>query len=132
MNIYFVTSGCPCDNNGPSYNGPPTGQIVAVPIEGGAGTVLVPQFTGQASSIAVDATNVYWSTDSAVWTVPIAGGPVSSVAGNLTDGTAPYQCNGGCGSSGSGTTPTVIAVDATSVYIADYAANVNAILKVPK
>jgi hypothetical protein len=131
-NIYFVTSGCPCDNNGPSYNGPPTGQIVAVPIEGGAGTVLVPQFTGQASSIAVDATNVYWSTDSAVWTVPIAGGPVSSVAGNLTDGTAPYQCNGGCGSSGSGTTPTVIAVDATSVYIADYAANVNAILKVPK
>jgi hypothetical protein len=131
-NIYLVTSGCPCNNNGPSYNGPPTGQVVVLPIEGGAQTVLVPQFTGQASSIAVDATNVYWSTDSAVWTVPIAGGPVSSVAGNLTDGTAPYQCNGGCGSSGSGTTPTVIAVDATSVYIADYAASVNAILKVPK
>jgi hypothetical protein len=131
-NIYFVTSGCPCNNNGPSYTGPPTGQVVAVPIEGGAGTVLVQQFTGQASSIAVDATNVYWSTDSAVWAVPIAGGPVSSVAGNLTGGTAPSQCSGGCGSSGSGTTPTVIAVDATSVYIADYATNVNAILQVPK
>jgi len=131
-NVYFVTSGCPCNDNGPSTDGPPTGQVVVLPVTGGAATVLVPQYTGQASSIAVDATNVYWSTDSAVWTVPIAGGPVSSVAGNLTGGTPPYQCTGGCGSPGSGTTPTVIAVDAPSVYIADYAANVNAILKVPK
>jgi hypothetical protein len=135
-NIYAIGSSCPCGGNDNGNNNssslPPTGQVVMLPIAGGPPTTLA-QFTGQASSIAVDATNVYWSTDSAVWTVPIApGGKVSSLAGNLTGGVPAYQCNGSCGSSGGVAEPTLIAVDATSVYIADYAAGVDAILKVPK
>jgi hypothetical protein len=101
-----------------------------LPIGGGPPTILA-QFTGQASSIAVDSGHVYWSTDTAVWKVPIAGGKVSSIAGSLTSGAPGYQCNGGCGSP-SGGVATLIAVDATSVYIADYAPNVDAVLKVSK
>src|SRR5580704_10801675 len=37
-NIYTVGSSCPCDDNGNSYSGPPTGQVVMLPVDGGAPT----------------------------------------------------------------------------------------------
>jgi hypothetical protein len=134
-NIYSVGSFCPCNGNGPSYDGPPNGQVVMQPIGGGAQTVLA-RFTGAASSIAVDSDSVYWSTDTAVWKVPIAGGPALPVAGSLTSMSngasgAGYQCTG-CGGGSPASVTTLIAVDATSIYIADFAPDVDAILKVPK
>jgi hypothetical protein len=137
-NIYVVGSSCPCNDNGPNYSGPPMGQVVILPIAGGAVTTLA-NFNGQASSIALDSGNVYWSTDTAVWKVPIAGGPALPVAGNLaaaatvTGAASGYQCTG-CGGS-PGELTTLIAIDATSVYIADFpssVSSVDAILRVPK
>jgi hypothetical protein len=125
-NIYVVGSGCPCGNN--SGNGPPGGGVSKIAIRGGGGEPLA-QFSGQAGGIAADATNVYWSTDTTLWKVPKAGGSAIEVAGNLTGGVPGLQCNG-CGS-GSSSTPISIALDATSVYLADHG-TVNAVLKVAK
>jgi hypothetical protein len=109
-----------------------------VPIGGGPSTTLA-NFTGQASSIVLDSGNVYWSTDTDVWKVSTAGGPVSSVAGNLASAStvagaaAGYQCTS-CGGSSPGLT-TLIAVGGASVYIADFPSSVStvgAILAVPK
>jgi len=146
-NIYVLGSECSCNggngsnnnggnNNGGNGNSPdslPTGQVVVLPIDGGPATTLA-RFTGLASSIAIDSANVYFSTDTAVWKVPIGGNQsqVSVVAGNLTGGAPAYKCNGGSGCGSPGSVINVIAVDATSVYIADIAPTVGAILKVPK
>ena len=137
-NIYVVGSSCPCNDDGSPYTGRPTGQVVMVPIGGGPSTTLA-NFTGQASSIVLDSGNVYWSTDTDVWKVSTAGGPVSSVAGNLASAStvagaaAGYQCTS-CGGSSPGLT-TLIAVGGASVYIADFPSSVStvgAILAVPK
>ncbi len=125
----FVASGGCCDGNSSSNGTLPVGSIDRFALDGSGGTNLA-QFAGQINSMALDATNVYWATDTTVWKVPIAGGTSERLAGNLTDGTSPYQCTGSCDEQ---TKPTVsIAVDAQYVYIADGSPSVNAILKVGK
>jgi hypothetical protein len=132
-NIYFVGSSCPCENNnqGGAGVGLPVGTIGKVPIDGSAGTILA-QFAGEAGDIAVDPGGgaVYFSTDTAAWKAPVTGGGVTPVAGNLTGGIPGLQCTG-CGG-GPNQYPIAIGVDASHVYLADHAANVNALLEVPK
>ncbi len=130
-NIYVLGSGCGCCNcsdNSNQDNHPPTGTIAKIPLDGGPQTILA-QFSGESGAIALGANDVYWSTDTAVWKVPIAGGPAVPVAGNLTAGTPAFTCTGACGS-GSNGAPNALAVDATSVYVADTNGSVNALLKV--
>ena len=126
-NIYTAGSGCPCGNNGNS-GGPPGGGVSKIALRGGAGAQLA-QFSGEAGGIAADATTVYWATDTTLWKVPKAGGSATEVAGNLTGGVPGFQCIG-CGG-GSNSEPVSIALDTTSVYLADHG-NVNAVLKVGK
>jgi len=112
---YLVGSGCPCNNdsNG-SYQGPPQGFLAKVPLHGGSSVALA-TFSGIVGDITMDGTNVYWSTDASAWKFPLAGGAVKVVAGNLTSGTAAYQCNG-CG--GTPNQPSAIAVGSSGLYIA--------------
>src|SRR5579862_1796073 len=69
-NLYTVIASCPCNNdNGNSNNNngsgvPPAGRVVKVPLGGGPSTTLA-TFNGQVGGIDLDATNVYWSTDTA-------------------------------------------------------------------
>jgi hypothetical protein len=132
-NIYVLGSGCgccSCPNSSNTGGSAPTGAVAKIPLDGSTQTVLV-RFSGQAESVAVDATNVYWSTDTGVWAVPITGGASVQLSGNLTGGQAGFLCSGGCGGGSNGGGSNVIAVDATSVYIADTNSAVDAILKVP-
>jgi hypothetical protein len=130
-NIYMINGGCPCNNNGSGNNSNvpllPTGTITKVPLSGAAPTTLA-TFEGLAGGIAVDAANVYWSTDTMAWKVPLAGGVATPIAGNLTNGAAAYQCIG-CGGFPSSTT---IAVGATSLYVAVEAVSESALLGVAK
>lgn len=50
-------------------------------LDGGASQVLAP---GEARPIAVDATHVYWATKLAVFRMPLAGGPVESIAAGFS------------------------------------------------
>jgi hypothetical protein len=142
--VYVANSMCSCNNgndkNNTNSNGTlPVGTINIVALNGSGGATLA-QFRGMASGMAQDATYVYWSTDTTVYKVPKAGGVVTRIAGNLGNGTIPYLCQG-CGST-TVTNSVAIAVDGTSVYIADAVpnidldtdanVNVNAILKVAK
>jgi hypothetical protein len=138
-NLYFAGTSCPCNNGsgsgtGQSSGGLPVGAVFKTPLAGGPQTQLATA-GGQLWSIVVDAASVYWSSDSGVWKVPIAGGDAVQVAGDLTDA-MPVLCATGCGGpppgNPGGTTPTPvsIAVDATSLYVADPQKSV--ILKVPK
>jgi len=135
-NLYTVIASCPCNNdNGNSNNNngsgvPPAGRVVKVPLGGGPSTTLA-TFNGQVGGIDLDATNVYWSTDTAAWRVPRAGGVATPVAGNLAAGAAPYICNNTCGGSGQSAN-TAIAVGATSLYIAVTAPTDDALLEVAK
>ena len=131
-NLYTVVASCPCNgNNNNNGNGlPPAGQVVKVPLGGGPSTTLA-RFTGQVGGVDLDATNIYWSTDTAAWSVPRAGGAATPVAGNLAAGSAPYICNNSCGGSGQSAT-TAIAVGATSLYLAVTAPADNAVLEVAK
>jgi hypothetical protein len=142
QNIYYVTANCPCDNgNGGSQGSsggspsaaPPNGSVVILPLDGTQPTVLA-QFAGWPTSIAVDESNVYWATDTALWTVPIAGGSPAQLAGNLSGGMPAVSCSptGNCGSPASPGLTTRIAIDSTSVYVADFASSVDALFKVPK
>jgi hypothetical protein len=132
--VYVLNSGCPCgggtNGSNSSYTGPPTGSLGKISLDGSPPVTLA-QILGETEAIAVDATHVYWSTDASVQKVSRAGGPATSIAGNLTGGASPYVCNG-CSGSGCCQTSIDLAVDATSVYIADSLPGVNAILKVPK
>lgn len=130
-NAYVVGSGCgSCNNDSPNYSGPPFGGVGMLPLDGnGPGSVFA-RFTGQALSVAVDRDHVYWTTDTALWKAPIAGGDVVQLAGGLGAGVPAYRCDGSCTSGPSSGTTMSIAVDATSVYIAASAAGV--ILKVAK
>jgi hypothetical protein len=114
-NAYMVASGCPCNNdsNG-QYRGPPQGVLTKIPLHGGP-SVQLATFSGRVGDIAMDATNVYWSTDASAWKIPLAGGAAHPIAGNLTGGTPAFQCNG-C--SGGGDQPTALAVGSTGLYIA--------------
>lgn len=72
--------------------------VMKVPLGGGVATTLASE-QGGVQRIAVDATNVYWtSADGAVRKVPIGGGPATTL------------------SSLPGAVPVGIAVDASSVY----------------
>jgi hypothetical protein len=129
-NIYAVAGGCPCNDNGNmSYQGPPPGVVAKVPIQGGPSITLA-TISGDVSDVAIDATNVYWSTDTTAWKIPIAGGTATTVAGNLTNGAAAYQCNG-CGSS-SQNQSTTLAVGSSELYIAVTSATEAALLEVSK
>jgi hypothetical protein len=115
-NAYFIGSGCPCNNNNGNqpYQGPPEGVLTKVPLHGGPAVPLA-TFSGQAGDIAMDGTNVYWSTDASAWKIPLGGGVAEVIAGNLTGGTPASQCNG-CG--GGQNQSSTVAVGATGLYIA--------------
>jgi hypothetical protein len=89
------------------------GSALSVPLGGGVAVVLAPQQAGGSRYIAIDDTNAYWSGEfpvpgrgpgqalsGAVFRVPLSGGATTTLA--------------------SGGTPRGIAVNATSVYSADY------------
>jgi hypothetical protein len=115
-NVYVAGSGCPCNNdNNSSPQGPPQGVLAKVPLNGGQAVQLT-EFSGTVGGLAVDGTNVYWSTDTSAWKIPLAGGASTVVAGNLTNGSPGYQCNG-CGNSGS-SQPTSLALGSSGLYIA--------------
>ena len=116
-NVYTLTGGCPCsgDNNQP-YTGRPLGGINKTPLAGGPTTTIF-TFSGALGGIAVDSADVYWSTDTTAWKVPLTGGKATALAGNLTGGVAAYQCNG-CNSGGSAQTEsTAVALGASGLYI---------------
>jgi hypothetical protein len=116
-NAYVVGSGCPCSNDGNQpYQGPPQGVLAKVPLRGGP-SVQLATFSGVTGDIAMDATSVYWSTDTSAWRIPFAGGVPKAVAGNLASGTGAYQC-GGCNGGGMPTHPNALAVGSSGVYIA--------------
>jgi hypothetical protein len=124
---YVVGSGCPCGgNNSGNYSGPPTGNVTRIALDGSGSTVLA-DVSGQVGGVAVDASYVYWATDSTLWKVPIAGGVPTPMAGNLTSGQAALVCNG-CSSAQTGTSP--VAVGGANVYVA--APGAGAILEVPR
>jgi hypothetical protein len=125
--VYVGSGGCPC--NGLQGNSLPSGRIVRFAWDGSSSRMLA-EFEGSISAIVVDDTSVYWGTDTTVWKVPKAGGTSVRIAGNLTNGQTPYLCTQGCGSQP--TSSLALAVDDTSVYIADTAANVMALLRVSK
>jgi hypothetical protein len=128
-NIYVVGGGCPCNNNGnSSTQGPPQGVLARVPLHGGPSAQLA-AFSGVVGGVATDGTNVYWSTDTSAWKAPLAGGAATVVAGNLTNGSPGYQCNG-CGG-GNSVQPTAIAVGSSALYIAIPAPS-SALLEVTK
>jgi hypothetical protein len=133
--FYAAMSSCPCNgnngnngNNGQSSGLPPQGRVVAFPLDSGPSKTLA-TFSGLAGGIGLDGPNVYWSSDTTAWKVPRAGGPVTPVAGNLTNGAPGTTCNGSCGP-GQGT-PTALAVGASGVYISVPSPE-NAVLEVGK
>ncbi len=130
-NIFVLGSGCGCcscgDQSNTNSDGPPMGGVGKLQLDGSHGTFLG-GFTGQALGMAVDADNVYWSTDTALWKAPIAGGAAVPVAGGLSAGGAAQSCKSCGGQSANLSMP--IALDAKSVYIVDPVAG--AILKVAK
>jgi len=131
-NFLFVSSsGCPCNNDQANNNGVlPTGRIDRFALDGSGGTNLA-EFTGVVNAVVLDASFVYWATDSTIWKVPIAGGVAKRIAGNLADGATPFQCDGSCYIPSNGSAVS-IAVDAKNVYIADVSPGVEAILRVSK
>jgi hypothetical protein len=60
----------------------------------------------------------------------VTGGTGIPVAGNLSNGAEPQQCSG-CGSPNN-QYPTTIGVDASHIYLADHAVNVNELLEAPR
>jgi hypothetical protein len=127
VNVYVASGGCPC--NGESKGTLPGGRIAKFALDGSGGTLLA-EFDGMISSMAQDATQVYWATDTTLWKVPKVGGAAERVAGNLTNGAAPFVCTGDC--AGPTSNPVAIAVGSSSAYIADGSPNVKAVLKVSK
>ncbi len=130
-NIYAIGAGCPCNDNNSnsSYSGPPQGSVTKIPLDGSASTILA-TFPGVAGGVAADVMGIYWSTDTSAWKVPMGGGAVTMLAGNLTNGTAAYQCNG-CGGGGF-PLATVIALGPSALYVGVEAATEAAILKVAR
>ena len=126
--VFVASGGCSCDNNNNSDGSLPVGRIDRFALDGSGGINLA-QFPGIAASMDLDASYIYWSTDSTVYKAPLAGGVAERIAGNLTDGAPPSQCNG-CGTSNVATVS--IVADSQYVYIADGSPNVNAILRVRK
>ena len=131
-NFYAALAGCPCNNgngnNNQSTGLPPAGRVIAVPLGGGPSKPLA-TFSGLAGGIGVDGADVYWSSDTNAWKVPRAGGDVTAVAGNLTNGAQGATCNGSCGS-GQGT-PTELAVGGGGLFISVPSPE-NALLEVGK
>lgn len=134
--LFLSSSGCPCNNNQSNNNQSnnsgmlPIARIDRFAPDGSGGTNLA-QFTGVVNAMTLDASFVYLATDTTVWKVPIAGGVATRIAGNLTDGAIPFQCDGSC-SLPSKSAALSIAVDAKNLYIADVSPGVDAIFKVSK
>jgi hypothetical protein len=128
--VYTISSGCPCNNDNQPYNGPPPGVVTRIPLDGSAPQTLA-RFWGTSGGIDVDSTHVYWSTDTAAWKVPLAGGTPTPVAGNLSHGVAAYQCMGGCNGGSSQSGPTSLAIASSAVYVAATGTE-QAILKVAR
>lgn len=124
--VFVAAGGCSCDGSTGTL---PVGSINRFAPDGSGGTSLA-QYTGLATSMALDGSYVYWSTDTTVWKVPIMGGAASRVAGNLTNGASPYVCSNNCGDQSS--VAVSITVDAKYLYIADGNPSVNTILRVDK
>jgi hypothetical protein len=124
---YVAAGGCPCD--GSAKNSSPPGRIDKFALDGSGATTLA-EFTGIVSSMARDVTHVYWATEDTIGRAPMAGGPATKLAGNLTKGMTKSACTGGCGAQL--TNNVSIAVNATGVYVADGWPNVNALFKVKK
>jgi hypothetical protein len=98
-NVYWIDDG--------------TSSVMTVPTRGGPPTTLVSNVFVPGSGIAIDVTNVYWSSNTALMTVPKSGGtPMTVTSGN------------GAGAA------TSIAVDSSAIYWIGAGAHV--ILKVAK
>jgi hypothetical protein len=110
-NVYVVTNdGSTCAATSGSL-ARPTGNVIKVPLDGRPNTILA-SFSGEGGQVVVDATHVYWATDTDVWKVPIAGGAPQAVAGNLWDNIA-CSCSV-CGLSAGHS----IALSPSEVYVA--------------
>jgi hypothetical protein len=133
-NAYAGSTGCPCNDNGAESSGAPTGVVTIVPL-GGGNIHNLANITGYLGAMGVDASNLYVLTDSTLWRVPLAGGAALPIAGNLTGGTAPVNCqNNSCsGYNGSGSVPQAgdLVVGSNAVYLFDRSAGVYSILAVP-
>jgi hypothetical protein len=132
-NVYAVAGGCPCNGNSggnQSTGAPPVGRVARISLHGGPSTTLA-TFSGEVGGVVVDGTDVYWSTDTTAWRVPVAGGAARAVAGNLSNGIAPFKCVG-CGGGGNQNQGSAIAVTASGVYVAVTGTNENAVLEVAK
>ncbi len=131
--IYYLNGGCPCDNNNNNSSSNAYAEVAKVPLDGSPASIIA-TVAGMPGSIAVDAHDVYWTTDVAAWKVPLAGGQVTQIAGNLGAGAPPYMCsNGVCGIPGNGPQDQVaITLGATDAFLYDQDVGVSAILQVAK
>jgi hypothetical protein len=125
---YVVGSSCSCNDNAADPGTRPRLTVARYALNGGGSKVLA-MFSGPAASAALDDEFVYVATDTTLVKVPVAGGAPVILADNLDPARAPFLCTN-CGSYSN--TTLSIAVDSTSVYIADAAPTVSAIMKVKK
>jgi hypothetical protein len=118
------------------------GAVMKVPLGGGTPATIA---SGSSGSIAVDASNVYWSNGSGVMKTPLGGGnPTALASGAATsiavDATSVYFTNasalmkvplagGSATTLASGQSVRSIAVDGTSVYWTDFFSG--SVMKVP-
>lgn len=86
-----------------------TDAVMSVPIGGGTLTPFALGSTGEFSPIAIDADNLYWSTDTATYQEPLAGGQALSI----------------------GPAPAALAVDDSYVYFALNGSPTGSIVRVP-
>jgi hypothetical protein len=125
---YVASGGCNCDTSSKTDT-LPSGRIARFAWDGSS-SLLLAEFSGAVSSMAVNGDSVYWATDTTVWKVPKIGGSAVRIAGNLANGATPYLCSNGCGSPMPSNV--AIAVDGTSVYIVDTGSRAKVVLKVSK
>jgi hypothetical protein len=141
-NVYFVTSGWNCPNNNgmnealsEGGNDVLTGgtTVVQFPLSGAPATILATTHDGSpVVAAAIDSAHLYWATATNAWSVPLAGGTPTPIAGNLSGGSSgeldagePVPCGNGGGALAS---PSMVS-DGSFLYVAAPASNV--IYKIP-